>query len=180
MDTQFKLGEGEKLELDLKPQKSLILYNTVSNAIGQIVTIVAIFIGVYYKLIYEDHNKMGLSADSMIKAAIACVVLIVVIFFFRWFINSIKVGKLRYIFTDQRCVIYSGFIGINKQVIPYNRIADVDISQSTMEAMFSISTLEIDEQAMNVSSDTSVEGLSREDAEAITEVVSKHIVKKQV
>jgi membrane protein YdbS with pleckstrin-like domain len=185
MNTPVKLNEGEKLELDLKPQGSLTMYNTISNLAGELFALIVVTMYAVYKfktdyyLTKDKVNNIELTSAVMLKLGFIILVVVLLWFGFRWFINSIKVGHMRYVFTDQRCIIYSGFIGVNKQVIPYNRIADVDITQGTFEAMFKISSVEIDEQAMNIASQTYIKGLAREDAEAITDIVSKHISKKQ-
>jgi membrane protein YdbS with pleckstrin-like domain len=174
METQFRLNEGEKIEVDVKPDDtSLAYYLTIRGLIFNV--IIAIVASCMAAAISSDNVPFQISK-------IVLVFLFVVIFLSLISLigNTIKVPKLRYVLTDQRCIVYSGFIGINKKVVPYNRVADVNITQGSIESMFGFSTVEVDEQAMNFAGITSLIGLSREDAEQITEVISKHITKKQI
>ncbi len=49
-----------------------------------------------------------------------------------------------------------------------------------MQALIGLSTVFIDEQAMNVQNFDLIPGLKRDTAEQITKIVSKYITKKQV
>lgn len=186
MNSSIKLLDGEKIIFECSPQQSLVGYLLIQKSLKMIIkTIIWILLIVgylYYSLTKNNHtDNVHFSMSNLhigqISLLIVAIILLLTVCSYYWL--SIIVSRYKYIFTDQRCLIYSGFIGINKKVIPYNRIADVDILQGTLEALFGISNVLIDEQAMNVANRLFLYGLSMDDAEQVTHVVSDHITKKQ-
>ena len=179
METSLQLNEGENLVLECRPQKTLIVNLLFKDIMRTIVLIIFVFI---YSLFSDKHSaSLQQLYNSYFPKALGIFLIFAVVYFgIIYAINAIKVSHFRYILTDQRCIIYSGFIGINKQVIPYNRVADVNIQQGTGEAILGLSSVFIDEQAMNFSNGALLKGLNRDTAEQITKIVSQHSSKKQV
>jgi membrane protein YdbS with pleckstrin-like domain len=182
MDTKLQLNEGEKLILESRPLDNLLYYSTFNGVfvIGVIVGIVLISMIYVLSQAAPNPSAMDLASIASTHKWIKGILLVYLIYVgLIYWSNTITVPQYRYIFTDQRCIIYSGFIGVNKRVIPYNRIADVNIQQGTVEALFKLSTVFIDEQAMNYSQGTWIGGLSINDADEITKIISQHITKMQ-
>jgi membrane protein YdbS with pleckstrin-like domain len=179
MDSTLHLNDGEKLVLECRPRDALVTFALYR---GIIPLIILLILYILLCCIFDSHIGADTDPQEVAyfhKAITLGVMLLFFYFGLLYLINTIAVPQFRYIFTDQRCIIYSGFIGVNKRVIPYNRIADVNIRQGTVEALLSLSTVFIDEQAMNYSNGAWIRGLDMNDAEEITKIVSAHISKKQ-
>jgi membrane protein YdbS with pleckstrin-like domain len=178
MDATLHLNDGEKVVLECRPRDALVTF-AIYRGIFQMLILLILYI-IIGLLGSNSGAKTNPQYFAFFHKAITFGVMLLFLYGgILYLINTIAVPQFRYIFTDQRCIIYSGFIGVNKRVIPYNRIADVNIRQGTVEALLSLSTVFIDEQAMNYSNGAWIRGLDMYDAEEITKIVSAHISKKQ-
>ena len=118
----------------------------------------------------------------------------------KYFLLCRKVQRCKYIFTNKRCIIYSGF-DKNKRIIPYNRIEKIGIqgedwcpilSNSQMDhTLGQLLTVAILEKEMSDTGTASIlrwlfvpsrlqtllSGLTRSDAEEILHIVRINIEK---
>ena len=181
MNTGLQLNEGEKLNLECRPLGSLV-YHSMFRYSWRIAILVVFYICLLFpETQLTAHMTAGQIADA--ESTHKLLVIIVMIFFLYlgllYIISSITIPQFRYIFTDQRCIIYSGFVSVTKRVIPYNRIVVVDIQQSTIQALLGLSTIFVDEKVMNSYDWARIRGLSMNDAEKISKIISQHITQQQ-
>lgn len=96
-----------------------------------------------------------------------------------------NVCKHWYFITDKRCILYSGAWGMNKKIIPYNRIVDIDLNQNMLRQFFGIAAVALDRSGMGYSSSSSriranvdfIDGLSLDKAEKLQHLISEYMAK---
>ena len=184
MNNGLQLNDGETLILDCSPEDSLF-YSSMCKGIIPVVIVLGIF-GILYLI--PPHIKMTASDIAFTHKIIMCILMTFLFYVgLLYLFFSVATPQFQYILTDQRCIIYSGFVGANKRVIPYNRIVNIKIRQGAIESLFKLSTVIIERQGeihirrgdiFAVSARIWIKGLSKNDAEEITKIVSKHITLK--
>ena len=175
MSRPIKLFEGENILLECHPKSILTEYNTARLSLGYTIgfVIATLFYMDKLKRVPELITESGIASRPL-----TILVFIIIIFMVCVYIkNAVETSKKKYVFTDQRCILVSGFIGTNQNIIPYNRIADVNINQTSFQALWGLTMVILDEQ-VGFGRKTLIQGLSMNDAENITQVISKHITKK--
>jgi uncharacterized membrane protein YdbT with pleckstrin-like domain len=179
MDNSLQLNEGEHLIFECYPQSALVYYSMYCGVFPILVLVIIFSVTTFVSGTLSSQALTPQDAAFFHSLFAHGMMFLCLYIAFLYVINIVALDQYRYVFTDQRCIIYSGLVGKDKKVIPYNRIADVELQQSTVEALMGLSSVFINEQAMNISKLTWVKGLAMKDAEQITKVLSQHITSKQ-
>jgi uncharacterized membrane protein YdbT with pleckstrin-like domain len=179
MDNLLHLNDGEQLIFECRPQDSLVYYSMYSGVMSLLVPVIIFSILTFFSVSLSSQTVSSQDSALIHKMFVDGMMFLCFYLVILYMINIVALGQYRYVFTNQRCIISSGLVGKNKRIIPYNRIADVKIQQSTVEALMGLSSVFIDEQAMNISRVAWIKGLAMEDAEQITKIVSQHITSEQ-
>lgn len=172
-----RLLENENILFECQAARILTIYNTVMSFFLFFLCISALTFLIYVVLfnIYVQNQQ---DVSALIAPIIFYYILsISALTILSYFVNDIKTSKIKYLLTNQRCILYSGLIGTNSNVIPYIRIADVNINQGSFEALFGIASVCVDEQ-VGLGRRTYLIGLSMEDADNCLHTISQHITKK--
>lgn len=167
------LFSDEKNIFECKPQKAFFFYQFTMSFLyifGVLCLIGFMLIGRFIE--FYHYQLEGIVSPFNLLIGF-CIVIIVA----SYIKSKISIPKMKYVLTNQRCIIYTGFIGNNKNIIPYNRIADVNLRQNTFEAIFGIVTVIINEQ-VGLGRLTNLNGLSMNDADEMLRIISQHITKK--
>ena len=180
MKPKIKLHENEEIIIDCRPKNSLIAYLFFSKIFGQLFTIV------FFIIFFLSDRHNGLLSDltsleSGIRSHILLTLLVtagLALLFVFWAVAAVR--KHHFFFTNQRCIVYAGFWGINKKVLPYKSVVDVDLRQNPFRALFGITAVYLDQKGLGFRSRrrqncVTVDGLDHATAEKIVDLVSGHI-----
>lgn len=181
MKPNILLFENETLLLEMQPKHSLVNYLLIKKGFNSLLLVPPLFFVFFLSLAKPTAVELGLYTFL--------VIIVTFLVFYVW--AKFAVSKYWYIFTDQRCIFYSGFFNIRKRLVPYQRIVDVEMSQGPLEKLFNIASVKITEQGTStrtnnsrgllfilLSSDPSaILGLSYSDAEKLANLIGQHIVK---
>ena len=84
-------------------------------------------------------------------------------------------------FTDKRCIVVRALLSMDKHIIYYNRLSDINMSQTIIERLFNTATITLAELSYNQASGPGnlipINGCTSKEAEQIVELVSQYISK---
>ena len=177
MKPKIMLHDGEKVLFEEKPSEryfKILFFSRVWHSIYTcIILAIAISWG-YYKMIGDNPN-------IILYGIILAIVLFIVSTLLTYFISRASMNRHWYFLTNQRIILYSGFISISKKYIPYSRVADVNITQDLFHRLFGLSRVRVDEtmaaaiSASGLGGVNYIEGLTAEDADKFAHFVSQHM-----
>lgn len=84
-----------------------------------------------------------------------------------------------YILTNQRCIIYAGKWGINKTILSYKNIIDINMNQNFLHTLFKLCSINLTQANLGFATPVPpliLEGLSLQDGEKMTHIISAQIV----
>ena len=185
------LLENEKILFEAQPRRALAAYLLLRKGIHFLLVLMVFFV-VFFVESSKNHSLGYFLSSSVFFYGLAFIAIPFIIAYL-WLRAAIS--RHYFIFTDQRCILYSGFVGINKRLISYQKMVDVDFSQGPLESLFRIASVNIAEQSSNnlagsISQSSrdwnsffnlnpsAVLGLSYDDADKLTHLISEHITKK--
>jgi len=191
MKPNILLLENEKILFEAKPKKNLATY-LIFKALIKVFSLL-IIIEIFYNGFAIFSGKITNYTVTILIAYTGGLFLLYFIISFFWI--RMVITRHWYFLTTQRCILYSGFMGIKKKFIPIYRIIDVNFSQSPIEMLFNIATVNLAEQSSsnsNISygmpkkswadfinlSPSGIVGLSYADAEQFSHLLTAMIVKK--
>ena len=140
MKPRINLHGDEKMLFECCPDKKLIVYLYLIR--GHFFIILPLFLYLFY-------NTIGLSGFSELSSLIYYFLVAIVtlnITAYAWL--TFVMNKHWYFFTNTRCIVYSGYWGINKKIIPYNRIVDINMNRNPLRAMLGIAAIYITQQGV--------------------------------
>lgn len=86
-----------------------------------------------------------------------------------------------YLFTETRCIIIHKLFSIDRHIVYYNRLNDVNLRQSLIDRVFNTATVTMAELSYNQSTGVgnlvTIKGCTPEEAQWIVEFVSRHTEK---
>lgn len=183
MKPRINLHDHETLLIEGQPRPVLVGYLFISKAlfytilmtIGLTISLLNLYNPNYLQVPFGVYEHWIVGHFELILIFF----IVLAILGFIWAISA--VNRHWYFLTNQRCIIYSGFWGINKKIIPYNRLADVDMNQNPLRGLFGITAVYFDVQGASLSKSSRnsnlIDGLSQDLAEKMTDLISKHISK---
>ncbi len=180
MEPNILLHDGETILIRTQPQAKVVWYWLVSRAFRWLLLI--IIFGWAFVInganLFRGVLSSALAPHFEVFAILLLLILFGVIYF--WLDNLRK--KHWYFVTSERCINFSGFLGINKQIIQFNNIVDVNIRQNVLENMLGISAVILDAPGISYSGrgrgTIAIVGLSPEEAENIAHVISDKMRKQ--
>jgi membrane protein YdbS with pleckstrin-like domain len=90
------------------------------------------------------------------------------------------IQKHWYFITNERCINFAGFWGINKQIILFSNIVDVNVRQNPLETLLGLSSVTVDTPGLAVTGRRSrgsiiIAGLTAESAEKISHLIGEQM-----
>lgn len=140
MKPRINLHADEKMLFECKPDKKLIAYLFFTRGhfyilIPLMLFASYIFFGTHFVTIFANWLSYLIVALIAVSA-LSCA----------WL--TFALNRHWYFFTSSRCIIYSGYWGVNKKVIPYNRIVDINMNRNPMRAILGIAAIYIVQQGV--------------------------------
>ena len=183
MKPSITLHNDEKMLFSCRPSKRLIFYIAILR--GRFFIVLPIFLSILYYLMQHTTSKTLLSLFEILAIG----VISINILGYMWL--TYVLNRHWYFFTNLRCIIYSGYWGINKKIIPYNRIVDINMNRNPLRVIFGLAALYIVQQGVasqysqGMGSNTSgispnmaiIDGLTPDMAERIMNLVSQQMSK---
>ena len=172
MKPNIQLHEGETVLIETQPKQAVIWYWIVMGALRWVLILVLLFgltlaqgqsLG-YFSLLYG--HPLGYAG----------LIVIIVALVYLWLSAASK--KHWYFVTNERCINFSGFFGINKQIILFANVVDVNVRQNPLENFLGISSVIIDVPGLMLPRRRSrgslaIMGLTPEDAEKISHLIGE-------
>ncbi|MCX7122144.1 MAG: PH domain-containing protein [Gammaproteobacteria bacterium] len=181
MKPNIQLHEGESILIETQPKQAIVWYWITIRALTWVATlfIILLFSMAQFKealgfLSFLRTNPLPyLGVIAIIIAVIAALIVTLV---YVWLSAVSK--KHWYFITNERCINFSGFYGINKQIILFANIVDVNVRQNPLEHFLGISSVIIDVPSLMLSRRRSrgslaIIGLTPEDAEKISHLIGE-------
>ena len=103
--------------------------------------------------------------------------LIVLLLFFTLFFAKVSFNKRGFAFREHDVIFRNGIISTNTMVIPYNRVQHVAVHEGFVSRFFGLAKVEIFTAGGN-SSDVSIPGIKKEQAEDIKQLLMGKIQKQ--
>lgn len=171
MKPKIKLLDNEEILLELQPNHRLALYIVLKK-------MSLFFVAGVFLVIYANIQKKDINLSVFFQT----VALLFIIFFLCFFWLRFMVSRHWYFITNQRVILYYGFLGMNMRSIPYNRIIDVNFSQNLYEKLLKIASVNLAEQSSNFSqtNPSLISGLSLDQAEELAHIINEKITKKVI
>lgn len=186
MNNKLKLHDDEKILLELKPSRGSVPYFFLVRCwhVGFIILFFAIF---FSSSIKQDNAELtslvsglGATAGLIILAVLACLVVLGLLY------TKMCINGYDYVITNQRCILKYGFISLNKRIIPYGQINDIDMRSNALERMFGFGSVYIDCTATVLSSNRNraanntcrMEGLTMDECEQAMHAMSECLAKR--
>ncbi|PHQ82271.1 MAG: hypothetical protein COB66_00610 [Coxiella sp. (in: Bacteria)] len=197
METQ--LHEGEEILLNIKPHKKFAWYWALSRI--RHVLLILIILAIFFVFSGGDNSGNNASVSQTLEQGksffhhygagvfVGLLVVAVVLFFLIYLWARMATKKYDYCITNQRCILTSGFLSLNKRMIPYSSVNDVNMRTSLVERLFGLTSVYLDSigtmmsgsrfrSGSNSNNTTRLEGITMEDCDKVMEIVSKHISQK--
>ena len=127
---KFKLNTNEQVLLEVQPDRKIAAYWLLKKSFVWAMILIVGYIGFAHGIFaYTD------------KPILTTVLILILILAGCWlWINFLRQWQW-YIITNQRCILYWGFLTINKKLIPHDRIVDIDMQQSLLERLLGIGSV---------------------------------------
>ena len=180
MKPKIMLHEGEEILFEERPSDKYIKVLFLSRAWHLLCFAIIIVVALAY------HSKdLNLSAGVGILPTVIGVIIVILLVVLAglYYLSKAAMKRHWYFLTNQRIILYSGFISINKKYIPYSRVADVNITQNLFHRLVGLSRVRVDETMAggfsrrgNLAGVNFVDGLTAEDADKFAHFVSQHMV----
>lgn len=139
MKPQLTLQANETILLEVQPDRKIVVYWLLTRwylwVMVFLVANVLIMIGVIRDAGYPTATAIALTLIAMILGGL-------------W-INYARTWHW-YILTTQRCLVYRGFISVQKRLIPYSRIVDTDVAQSPIERLLGLGSVRLNVPSFTV------------------------------
>ena len=180
MKPKIKLHQNEEMIIDCRPKNSLIAYLFVLKLLRRLLTVLVIVL-----FVASDKNLTLLSACTSLEHGLQnnalitfVVVTSIVVLLLLWSVAYVR--KRHFFFTSQRCIVCSGLFSINKKVLPYKSVVDVDLKQNPLRALLGINAVCLDQQGLGYGlrrrlNCLTVDGLDKKTSEKVLDLVSGHI-----
>ncbi|QIW09811.1 PH domain-containing protein [Francisella sp. LA112445] len=175
----MNLQENENILLELKPNKSSIIYFFIIKLWHSSFLIIAIAVMFFSKL-----NKTTINHDMLTNTVLVIFVLLIIYFIVAWFFIRRIINGYSYIITNQRCILKYGFLYLNRRDIPYRNINDVNLRSNIIEKAFGLGSVYINDisTAMRVNTRVSnntcrMEGLTLDECEKAMDLINENIQK---
>lgn len=193
MKPKISLHENEKIIFECQPKQSLIGYLFLTRCLWPTcITVFLILFAIADDAKLPDQHR-GVPFSLLANTFLNHQSLVTYVFITASVIGLIwclaMVHKHWYFFTDRRCIVYSGFWGINKKIVPYNRVVDIVMNRNPVRGILGFSAIYLDEQGLGINNwfnnsrkntnVTVIDGLTCQLAENITDLVSKHMSSTQ-
>ena len=172
----FNLQDGEKIILELKPVKELLVFFAASKVLVWIAVYFVFFFLVFNPEKYSRINSFFAFASWGFAA------LIVVTFIVSW----LSYRQRQYWVTSERIVFKKGLIGYSVSSIPLERISDLIISRSFLEKLLGFGSIYVQSLAgqssytnrgYGIGAEASLQGLKN--PEEIQELIFSEVKKKR-
>lgn len=171
---QHLFDTDESILIETKPKFSDIFwYNLILVAwrICLLIILAIIYLNAHHQL-YED-TLSGMSLDVEIISLIA--IAIILSFVINYFYTYLYTKNADYILTNKKIYLRSGILSIDKKIILYRSVADLNLNQSFLARIFGLGSLRIDEYAGNTTNRHLIKGLKIDQLEHILKLISQNV-----
>lgn len=145
MKPTINLHNGETMLFECRPKKALIPYLYFIRG-AHTFFVMPIVLGILYSLFAGPIIPNTQSTLMSALATFGIFFVIVNMIAYAWV--NFMINRHWYFFTDDRCIIYSGYWGVNKKIIPYNRIVDINLNRNPLRAIFGLTAIYIIQQGI--------------------------------
>ena len=139
----MQLMEGEKILMEIEPQRRLLVIRFLMAFLGTIAGIaflILLFLPALGGLFEMFSNVKGKLLTFWLPWAIGAVLFITsIIFLYCIYLRR----TYRYIITNHRVIFSGGILRYSQRSVPYHKINVIEISQTAVERMLGISSLGI-------------------------------------
>lgn len=184
------LHEGEEILLEIKPDTSSVNYFFLSKCWH----IAIIIIWVAFFVLTDGDNSASESYDKLSNLMVGLsyqvetglvILILLILLVIRSFIKRM-INGYDYVITNQRVILHYGFLAINRRVLSYDRITDIDMRSGFVERLFGFGSVYLDTTVSMLSNNSSLganttrlEGLSLDDCEQVMHSISEQIQSKK-
>ena len=186
MKAHVNLHADEKILFECRPKKALMAYIYLTKGFQVFIVGPILLCLLYYFFLNAPSSSMGSLFQTSLFAFVGIFAAVNLIAY-AWLSYVIK--RHWYYFTNLRCIVYSGYWGVNKKIVPYNRIVDINMNRNPLRAILGLSAIYIVQQGIasaysqgmggntqGISANmTIIDGLSPELADKITSLVSQQM-----
>jgi hypothetical protein len=176
MKPEIQLNPGETLLYETQPKQVLATYNILFLILMLPVFMLMGCIAVYLKYsaaVFSESLSYSVTLAHADGALIIETFIVILIFVYCWLNLAIK--KYWYFITNERCIKFSYFGGVNKQIVLFSDIVDVDISQNMLQTLFGIRSVIINAPVMRPAGKVVIAGLTAESAEKISNIIGEQM-----
>ncbi len=136
----FKLQPNEQVLLEIQPDQKIAVYWLLKKW-----TFWPIAIAIVYVLLASGtlpHTAHPLFAAILITILIMAAAWLWINFLRQW---------QWYIITNQRCILYWGFLTLQKKIVPHSKIVDIDMQQTIFERLLGIGSVALNVPSIAIS-----------------------------
>ena len=182
MKPTIQLHDGETILFETQPKKALLVYRIITGLLRWFFFFAIMFFTVYFQgfpsiasiFHFEPNHE-----NWLVFAEIVTVVIFVLAVLIYYWMNS-AIQKHWYFITNERCINFAGFWGINKQIILFSNIVDVNVRQNPLETLLGLSSVTVDAPGLAVAGRRSrgsiiIAGLTAESAEKISHLIGEQM-----
>lgn len=172
----FNLQDGEKILLELKPVKELLLFFLASRVLVWIA-----FYVIFFFFIFNPERASRISGFlGFASWGLALLILMTFV------ASYLQYKQRRYWITSERIVFKKGLIGYSVSSVPLERISDLIISRSFLEKLLGFGSIYVQSLAgqmsysyrgMGFGAEASLQGLKN--PEEIQELIFSEVKKKR-
>ena len=181
---QVILQENEKILLEFKPKPSMAWYLLLSRAWHVLLLLVVLAVMTSFSPPGSVDAAGNVSFEPLLHHYGMVILVLLVIIGYFWFRQVIR--SYDYVITNQRAILRYGFLSLNKRIIPYSQVNDVNLSASFFERMFGLGSVYIDclgtvfsavgfNRNRAANNTTRLEGLALEECEQVLQAISKEL-----
>ena len=137
---EFQGVPSEKILHETKPNFWLYSENFILKIV--VLFLLVLMFAPIMTLVYSINSRLisifHISIDNVMFYAELILILLIVVVIIKIILDALDWNYTNYVLTDSRIIIERGFINKEKLIISYNKIQDIEISQSLLERVINV------------------------------------------